>query len=101
MRNVDVTAKGKLIVLSIMVLGLFGYIVVANITGNGDTGQAWAALTLIVGYLIGNGVGAARGQVTVPPLSPTPEKQLETVTKVLSQAIDDKRKAADDTNPGA
>lgn len=87
MRNVEITNPGKLIILGLLVAGLVGYLITATITGAGDTAQAWAALTLIVGYLIGNGSGARAGQVTVPPLSPTPEKQLEVVQEVLGKAI--------------
>jgi hypothetical protein len=78
MKNIDVTAPGKLAALCLVVVGCFVYIIVSLIQAQGaDTTPAWALLTLVVGYLIGNGTGAAKGVPTVAPFAPTPERQIE------------------------
>lgn len=79
----SVTAPGKLIILGIVAVCCFVTIIVGWVSGQGDTTPAWATLTLVVGYLVGNGVGAKTGQITVPPMSPSPAKQKETLEKAL------------------
>lgn len=66
MANVQVTAPGKLAALLLVLAGCFAYVIFRD----GDSTQAWATLTLVVGYLVGNGAGAKRGQETVSPFSP-------------------------------
>jgi NhaP-type Na+/H+ or K+/H+ antiporter len=70
MANVDLVAPGKLLVLALTVVGCFAYIV-ASLFHQADTTPAWALMTLIVGYLIGNGVGAVRGVAQAPIFKPT------------------------------
>jgi len=69
-KDIEITAPGKLIALILVLLGCFAYIIVAALTGAGDTTPAWATLTLVVGYLVGNGVGARNGITTVAPMGP-------------------------------
>jgi hypothetical protein len=66
---VDVNAPGKLILLAIVAAGCVAYVVVCQFT-HGDAGPAWITLGSIVGYLIGNGVGARRGQPQEPVFKP-------------------------------
>jgi hypothetical protein len=68
---VDLVAPGKLAVLGLTVLGCFGYIIAATFAQSADTTPAWALMTLIVGYLIGNGVGAIRGVAQAPVFTPS------------------------------
>lgn len=82
-RNVQVTSPGKLIALVSVILGCFGFIIVAAVQGSGDTTPAWATITLVVGYLVGNGTGAARGLVNVSTFAPTTESQLQTTKTAL------------------
>lgn len=65
----DINAPGKLILLAIIATGCVAFIIVCLFTG-GDATPAWATLTLITGYLIGNGVGAKRGQPQEPVFKP-------------------------------
>lgn len=67
----NLTAPGKLIVLLVIIVGCFAYICASVVTDNGtDTTPAWAAITLITGYLIGNGTGALRGTPQAPVFAP-------------------------------
>ena len=66
MAMVSLVREGKLAALLVALIGCFAYIIFRD----GESVQAWATTTLIVGYLVGNGVGAKQGQTTVPPLSP-------------------------------
>jgi hypothetical protein len=66
MSKVDITAPGKLLALCLIIVGCMSYIIITVISGKGDVTPAWATLTLITGYLIGNGVGAARGAASTP-----------------------------------
>lgn len=77
MNNVEITNPGKLAALCLVIVGCFAYITAALITGTGDTTPAWATLTLVVGYLVGNGSGARKGENTVAPFSPAPEIRIE------------------------
>lgn len=83
-KNVNITNPGKLAILGLVVIGCMAYII-ATLFAGGDTTPAWAAMTLIIGYLIGNGSGARQGIVTVPPLSPTPERQVEHLQKQIDK----------------
>ncbi len=48
------------------------YIIAAQFTNNGnDTAIAWTTLGSAMGYLLGNGVGAKKGQESVAPFAPT------------------------------
>jgi hypothetical protein len=67
----NVNAPGKLAVLAVVVVGVLVYITAAQFTG-ADTTAAWATLSAVIGYLIGNGVGARRGQVSEPVFITTP-----------------------------
>lgn len=49
---------GKLIVLVALVAGAFAVI----LTGTGDTTPAWATITLVAGYVVGNGRLAQTGK---------------------------------------
>jgi hypothetical protein len=71
MTNVDLVAPGKLLVLGLTVVGCFAYIVASIFVSGTDTTPAWALMTLIVGYLIGNGAGALRGVPQAPVFQPT------------------------------
>jgi hypothetical protein len=74
--NVDLTAPGKLLVLGLVVLGCFSFIVASMfVTTPGDTTPAWATLTLVVGYLIGNGAGARKGIEQAPVFTPSKDEQ--------------------------
>lgn len=74
MTAVDVTAPGKLLALCMVILGCFAYILLAAAGISAvDTTPAWATLTLVTGYLIGNGTGARRGIETTPIFSPPTE----------------------------
>lgn len=70
--DVQLTAPGKLIALSLVIVGCFAYIIASLFGANVDTTPAWATLTLVVGYLIGNGTGARRGVESVPVWAPVP-----------------------------
>lgn len=92
-KDVEITAPGKLLLLAIVAAGCLAIIIVSMITGSGDSTPAWGTLTLVVGYLIGNGVGAKRGIVSVPPLSTSPEKQLQVIEKEIEKI--ERQQAAD------
>ena len=64
-----VAAPGKLIVLALVAVGCLIVIIVGMVTGN-DTTAAWGALMAIIGYLVGNGAGARRGQEQIPVFAP-------------------------------
>lgn len=87
-RTVDVTAPGKLVVLAIVVAGCFGFIIASLFAVDVDATPAWAMLTLVVGYLIGNGSGARKGVVTVAPFSPTPERQIQRLQQEVAERDD-------------
>lgn len=75
MKDVELAAPGKLLVIALVVLGCFGFIIVAQFTNNGnDTAIAWTTLGSTIGYLLGNGAGARRGQETVAPFAPATPK---------------------------
>lgn len=71
MSELELTAPGKLLALCIIIVGCLAYIIVAAFRAGIDTTPAWATLTLVTGYLIGNGTGARRGIVTAPIWAPT------------------------------
>jgi hypothetical protein len=68
----QVTAPGKLWALMLVIGGCFAYLV-ANA---GDPTPAWATITLATGYLVGNGVGALRGQASAAVFTPAREPEL-------------------------
>jgi len=69
--SVELTAPGKLLALCIVLVGCLAYITAAMfMTVPADTTPAWATVTLVTGYLIGNGTGARRGIATAPTFSP-------------------------------
>lgn len=62
----ELTAPGKLVALCIVLAGCVGYIIASLFVSRvPDTTPAWATITLISGYLIGNGTGARKGIATV------------------------------------
>lgn len=65
----DITAPGKLILLAIALVGLFILLAIGSI----DWSQGGVPIGLIVGYGVGNGVGAKRGQTTIGVFSPKPD----------------------------
>lgn len=69
----NLVSPGKLGILALIVAGCFAYIVAAVATGNGETTPAWATITLIAGYVTGNGVGALRGTSQAPLFAPKPD----------------------------
>lgn len=65
--KVDIAAPGKLFALSLIIVGCFTYIIVGAVSeARIDAVPAWATVTLVTGYLVGNGVGAMRGIPQVP-----------------------------------
>ena len=67
----QLTSPGKLVAILAVIIGCFAFIVAAALGDNGqDTTPAWATLTLVTGYLIGNGTGAKRGEPQQPVFSP-------------------------------
>ena len=83
----DVTNKGKLAALIAVVLGAFAVIIVAMIT-EADSALITSMVGLLgtaMGYVVGNGAGAAKGFVSVPPFQPAPNRQLEILTKIVEE----------------
>lgn len=83
----DITAPWKLAALGVVAVGLITYLIVAMVTGKGDTNQAWLILSAISFYLIGNGTGARKGFVSVPPFQPKPTRQLEILAKIAEEDL--------------
>ena len=85
----DVTAPGKLIALTAVIVGCFAVIIVGVFRDAGAEVIApiVGVLTLVVGYLIGNGTGARQGHVSVPPFQPKPLRQVELLTRVLEEDL--------------
>jgi hypothetical protein len=73
--NVDLTAPGKLIALCVVIAGCFTYIITALFVPGVETTPAWATLTLVVGYLVGNGTGARKGVEQAAVFSPKDDQQ--------------------------
>lgn len=70
-QSVELTAPGKLVALCLVIVGCLAYIIVEMVREVGaDTSPAWATMTLVVGYLVGNGAGARRGQPQEPVFAP-------------------------------
>jgi hypothetical protein len=89
MKNVDITNPGKLIALVAVLVGAFAVIIVA-ILNNSDASLVTSMVGLlgtVMGYLVGNGAGANKGFVSVPPFQPTPLRQAEILTKILSEDL--------------
>lgn len=75
MKGVEVAAPGKLLVLTVVILGCFGFIIGSMVWNNSeDTVVAWVTIGSVVGYLTGNGVGAKKGQETVAPFVPAKDQ---------------------------
>lgn len=71
MNPLELTAPGKLIAIIVVLVGSFGFIIANALAANGtDNTAAWATITLVTGYLIGNGVGAHRGETNASVWSP-------------------------------
>jgi hypothetical protein len=88
-KAVDVTAPGKLIALVAVILGAFAVIIVAMVT-HAEAALITSMVGLLgtaMGYLVGNGVGAKAGFVSVPPFQPTPARQAETLMKILEEDL--------------
>lgn len=85
----DITAPGKLIGLVAVIVGCFAVLIVAIITKAGPEiySPVLALLTLVVGYLVGNGTGAKAGHVSVPPFQPKPLRQAEFLARVLEEDL--------------
>lgn len=66
----NIQSPGKLTALVIVIVGCFAFILIAA-QGDLDTTPAWSMLTLVVGYLIGNGTGALRGSGQQPVFTPS------------------------------
>ncbi len=66
----EITAPGKLYALIVAMILLGGMIIVAMIKGQAAPDQTWLILSSIIGYLVGNGVGAKTGQPTAPVIGP-------------------------------
>ena len=95
MGKVDVTAPGKLFALLAVVLGAFAVIVVAILT-DAEAAIITSMVGLLgttLGYLVGNGTGAARGFVSVPPFQPAPSRQLEILTRIVEEDLELKQRA--------
>jgi hypothetical protein len=86
MANLDLVAPGKLLVLALTVIGCFAYIVASLFVDSVDTTPAWALMTLIVGYLIGNGTGASRGVSQAPVFQPTLERAAARIVTDTAEA---------------
>ena len=73
MRSMEVTAPGKLVVLAIVLTFCF-FSIIAGQLGYGDTPDIIPGVLFgIIGYLLGNGVGARTGQPTAPVIGPKTE----------------------------
>ena len=69
----ELTAPGKLAAIIVILLGSFVFIIANTVASNGtETAPAWATITLVCGYLIGNGLGAKRGQSSGPVWTTAP-----------------------------
>lgn len=73
----EITAPGKLIALCIIIVGCLAYILVAAVRTGIDTTPAWATITLVTGYLIGNGTGARRGIPAAPVFAPSSDPEAD------------------------
>lgn len=68
----QLVAPGKLLILGIIAIGCMTLIGIdyLGFAKGGDTTAPWATLTSILGYLVGNGVGALRGVPQAPTFAP-------------------------------
>lgn len=66
----QLTSPGKLLAILLVIVGCFAFIIAAQFNSGQDTTPGWATLTLVTGYLIGNGTGAKRGEPQQPVWSP-------------------------------
>lgn len=72
MRNIEIKAQGKMLLMAIALLGCFGYAIAAQFT-SADSHWALAIINGIVFYALGNGVGARKGESVVPLIGPKDE----------------------------
>ena len=72
MRNIEIKAQGKMLLMAIALLGCFGYAIAAQFT-NADSHWALAIINGIVFNALGNGVGARKGEPVVPLIGPKDE----------------------------
>lgn len=73
-----VSDMGKLVILGIIATTI---VVGLALGAYENTAAAWSALTGVIGYLIGNGTGAVRGQAPSPVIVPHLEPhEIATVT---------------------
>lgn len=72
MKNIEIKAQGKMLLMAIALLGCFGYVIAAQFT-SADSNWAFAIINGIVFYALGNGVGAKKGEPVVPLLGPKDE----------------------------
>jgi xanthosine utilization system XapX-like protein len=94
MKHVDITAPGKLAALIAVVMGAFVVIIVAMIV-DADAPLITSMVGLLgtaMGYLVGNGTGAAKGFVSVPPFQPTPSRQAEILSRIMEEDLPFKEK---------
>jgi hypothetical protein len=73
----ELTSPGKLAVLVIALVGAF----VGLFTGTVDDAAAVGIITAILGYVIGNGVGAKRGTPQAPLFAPKAGEPQTVVTR--------------------
>lgn len=69
MRNIEIKAQGKMLLMAIALIGCFGYVIAAQWT-RADTNWAFAIINGVVFYALGNGVGAKKGEPVVPLIGP-------------------------------
>ncbi len=63
-------SPGKLALLTLVALGCIVYLICALFVPGADTTAAWSTLAAIIGYAVGNGVGAVRGLPQQPTFAP-------------------------------
>lgn len=66
---------------ALVALALIAAMVLLMALHDVDTAAGMSPITLIVGYIIGNGVSAATGNVSQPMVQPTPEKVASTTAE--------------------
>lgn len=94
MGNVDVQAKGKLYGLLLAIAGCFITIIVIILKGDADAetvavmAPIGSLLTLLIGYLVGNGAAAAKGIVSVAPFQPSAPTQVAKLREMIAADLD-------------
>lgn len=95
MGKVEIHSPGKLAVLGLIVLGCFGIIIANMFTGAGEITAAWATLTAVIGYLIGNGAGALKGQEQQPLLTPKETDDVKYTKQFIGKVIEQVKKESE------